>query len=157
MVVGVLFWLLAFTCCAYAALFGGRDGRWATLMIFGASLATILAARLGPHWTHTEWPRFGVDFSLLVGFYLLMLQSRRYWTIWVVGFHLIATTTHASTIIAPGFTPAIYRAMQSFWAIPVLLTLMVGIALDRRAESTRRGSAASTLKRGSLELVSTVD
>jgi hypothetical protein len=63
-----------------------------------------------------------------------VLVSRRYWPIWMTGFHLVAVASHISTLIAPGFTPEIYRALAGVWAIPILLSLLLGVELDRRAE-----------------------
>jgi hypothetical protein len=62
-----------------------------------------------------------------------MLHSRSYWPIWMTGFHLIAVTTHFSVMLAPHYTPAIYRGMQSVWALPVLVSMLIGVALDRQA------------------------
>ena len=135
MIVGILFWLLALLSCLYAIVLGGRDGRWAAMMIIAASVLTVPAAQMGRAWGELETARLAVDIGLLLGFYTLMLRSRRYWPIWMTGFHLVAVVTHLSVIIAPGFTPHIYRALQSFWAIPVLLALLAGVEMDRRAEA----------------------
>jgi len=133
MIIGMLFWLLALLSCAYAAAFGGRDGRWAALLIILASVLTVPAAHLGRSWGQIELARMLVDTALLAGLYVLMLHSRRYWPIWMTGFHLIAVVTHFSTLLVPDYAPHFYRAMQSFWALPVLLSLLVGVTLDRRA------------------------
>jgi hypothetical protein len=133
MLIGLLFWLLAVTSCIYAIVFGGKDGRLAALLIIAASVLTVPAAHMGRAWGELETARLMVDLGLLLGLYVLMLSSRRYWPIWMTGFHLIAVATHVSVMIAPGFTPQIYRALQSFWAIPVLLSFMIGVELDRRA------------------------
>ena len=135
MIIVVLFWLLALLCCGYAVIFGGKDGRWAAFLILAASLLTIPADGFGRAWGHTELGVLAVDAALLAGLYSLMLVSRRYWPIWMTGFHLIAVVTHLSTFLAPGSTPQIYRALESVWAIPVLLTLLLGVELDRRATS----------------------
>jgi hypothetical protein len=134
MIIGILFWLLALLSCVYAAVAGGRDGRWAAFMIMLASALTVPAAHLDHSWGHIELARMAVDSALLGGLYGLMLQSRRYWPIWMTGFHLIAVVTHLSVLLAPHYTPAIYRGMQSVWALPVLLSMVIGIALDRRGE-----------------------
>ncbi|QAY79047.1 hypothetical protein [Sphingosinicella sp. BN140058] len=133
MLIGLLFWLLAGLSCGYAIVFGGKDGRWAAFLIIAAALMTIPAARVGRAWGSTEMAIFAVDSVLLFGFYGLMLASRRFWPIWITGFHLIAVATHFSTMLAPAFTPAIYRALESMWAIPIQLTLLLGVELDRRA------------------------
>lgn len=131
----LLFWLLALLSSAYGSIFGGRDGRWAAVLILLASLLTILAAHLDGHWAKVEVARLLVDCALLVALYALALGSRRYWPIWMTGFHLIAVLTHLSVLLVPSYVPAIYRAFQSFWAIPVLLSFLIGVMLDRRAQA----------------------
>lgn len=137
MIIGLLFWMLALISCGYAVAFGGKPGRWAAFLIVAASILTVVAAHMGRAWGQLETARFVVDVMLLVALYVLMVLSRRFWPIWMTGFHLIAVTTHVSVIIAPGVTPQIYRALESLWAIPVLLALLAGVELDRRAASGR--------------------
>ena len=151
MLIGLLYWLLTLLCCGHAILLGGRDGRWAGFLFLGASGLTIPAGRLGQSWGKTELLVLGVDLAFLVSLYVLMLNSRRYWPIWMVGFHLVAVVTHLSTLIAPDFTPRAYRAMGSFWAIPVLLSLLIGVELDRRAAWRSRASAPGPGESGQHE------
>jgi hypothetical protein len=134
MIIGILFWLLTLLCCSYAFVFGGRDGRWGAFLLMAATLLTIPALLLGNAWRHTELAILAVDIALLVGLYSLMLFSRRYWPIWMTGFHLVAVVSHLSTMLAPSFTPEIYRALASVWSIPLTLSLLLGVELDRRAE-----------------------
>jgi drug/metabolite transporter superfamily protein YnfA len=133
MIVAVLFWLLTLLGCSYAAAFGGRDGRWAVFLIISATLLTIPAMLLGRAWRQTEVGILAVDLLLLVSLYVLCLRSRRYFPIWMTGFHLVAVTTHVSTLLAPEFTPRVYRALESVWAIPITVSMILGIVLDRRA------------------------
>jgi hypothetical protein len=93
-------------------------------------------------YAETESIIFAADLLLLAGLYVLMLRSRRYWPIWMTGFHTIAVVTHLGTLLAPSFAPLIYWAMGSFWAIPVLLSLLIGVELDRRAVLKSRHLAA---------------
>ncbi len=135
MIIGILFWLLAILCCGHAILFGGRDGRWAAGLIVAAALLTAPATLLGEAWGRTELMILAVDTAFLVSLYILMLASPRFWPIWMTGFHLVAVVTHLATLLVPAFTPAIYRALGSMWAIPVLLSLLIGVELDRRSET----------------------
>ena len=130
--IGSLFWALTLVGCGYAAAAGGRDGRWAVTLLLTASLLTIPVTRLGHHWARTETGVFAVDLALLVGLYALSLRSQRYFPIWMTGFHLIAVTTHLSAVLAPDITPNLYRAMESLWAVPITLSMVFGVALDRR-------------------------
>jgi hypothetical protein len=67
MIVGLLFWLLALLSCAYAAVFGGKDGLWAAFLIIIASVLTVPAAHLGHSWGQVEVARMLVDVALLAG------------------------------------------------------------------------------------------
>lgn len=130
----VLFWTLTATGCAYAAAAGGRDGRWAAIMIVAASVLSVPAILLGRGWTGTDHGVLAVDVLLLVGLYGLSLRSRRFFSLWMCGFQLVAVTTHLATMLVPDFTPGIYRAVESIWAIPITLAMIAGIALDVRHE-----------------------
>lgn len=145
MTVALLFWLLTLLGCGYAAAWGGKDGRWAVFLILSATLLTIPAMILGRQWQNTEYGILLVDAALLASLYALSLHSRRYFPIWMTGFHLVAVTTHVSTLLAPEFTPRIYRALESVWAIPMTLSMIVGIALDRRAEARSRVRSAARM------------
>jgi hypothetical protein len=136
--IGLLYWSLTLLCCGHAILSGGRDGRWAAFLFLAATGLTIPAGRLGKAWGETELLVLGVDLLFLVALYALMLSSRRYWPIWMVGFHLVGVVTHLSTMLTPDFTPRLYRAMGSFWALPILLSLLIGVELDRRAAARAR-------------------
>jgi hypothetical protein len=153
MLIALLFWLLVLISCGHAITFGGKEGRWAAALIIAASLLTVIAAGMEENWGDLETARMIVDLALLLGLYSLMISSRRYWPIWMTGFHLIAVVTHLSVMIAPGFTPQIYRALQSFWAIPVLLALLIGVELDRRSAlagrpTSRDGQDEQAVPRG---------
>jgi hypothetical protein len=151
MLIASLFWALTLLCCSYAILFGGRDGRWAAFLFLAAAGLTFPAELLGRAWGETEWLVLGVDFAFLAAMYALMLSSRRYWPIWMTGFHLITVVTHLSTMMAPSFAPMIYWAMGSFWAIPVLLALLIGVELDRRAAARARFATAKPSDRTRYE------
>lgn len=141
MMIGLLFWALTLLCCGYAMVIGGRDGRWAGSMILAAAALSLPPMFMEDVYAKTELLIFAVDLLLLIALYVLMLRSRRYWPIWMTGFHSIAVVTHLSTMLAPSFRPLIYWAMGSFWAIPVLLSMLVGVMLDRRALEKARKSA----------------
>lgn len=132
MLIGILFWSLTIIGCLYAALLGSRDGRWAALLITSASLLSIPAALLSGGWARTEHALFTVDALLLVGLLTLAMKSDRYFPIWMAGFQLISVLTHLSTLMAPDFAPKIYRALGSLWAMPITVSMMWGIYLDRR-------------------------
>lgn len=146
MLIGLLFWVLTLLCCGYAIRFGERDGRLAAFLILAASGLSLPPTLMEQAYAKTELFIFAVDLLLLAGLYALTLTSRRYWPIWMTGFHLIAVVTHLSTMLVPDFTPRLYRAMGSFWAIPMPLVMIIGIALDRRAASRSSGPGSASAK-----------
>jgi len=136
--VGSLFSILLFGSCAYAWLAGGSEGRWIVTMIVLAALMSIPASYLDHGWSHTQLPVLGVDALLLAGLLAIALRSRSFWPLWMVAFHLLSVTTHLATIAKPELKPLLYFAMQSFWSLPLLLVMVAGIMLDRRAGLLRR-------------------
>ena len=138
MLIGLLFWALTLLCCGYAIGIGGRDGRLAASLILAASGLSVPATLMDHGYVETELIILVVDLLLLGGLYALMISSRRYWPIWMTGFHLIAVITHLSTLLTPNFAPLVYWALGSFWAIPMPLVMLIGVELDRRAAARLR-------------------
>jgi hypothetical protein len=93
----------------------------------------MLADRLGPGWSQTNYPLFVVDGIYLAALYALAVLSRRFWPIWSAGFQLLSVLTHVATLLDPFTPPQLYRALESFWALPILITMVIGVSLDRRA------------------------
>jgi len=131
--VGLFFTVLLFGSCGYAWVAGGREGRWIGLMVLVAATLSVPASYLDHGWSHTQLPVLGIDLLLLAGLLAMALRSRSYWPLWMVAFHLISVTTHAATIAQPALRPIVYFALQSFWSLPLLLVMVSGIMLDRRA------------------------
>jgi drug/metabolite transporter superfamily protein YnfA len=129
-----LFWTMTLVGCGYAAAAGGRDGRWAALLILSASLLSIPAILLGRHWHRIELGVMVVDAMLMAGLFLLSMRTARFFPLWMAGFQLIAVTTHLATMLAPDFTPRVYRALEGVWAVPMTMAMIFGIMLDRRME-----------------------
>lgn len=138
MIVPLLFWTLTLIGCGYAVAVGGKDGLWASLSIVSASILTIPAERLGSLWASTELAVMIVDAGLFLSLYALALRSDRFFPIWIAGFQLIAVASHIGTMIAPAFAPKIYKALESVWAIPITLSMVIGIAADRAVERPER-------------------
>jgi hypothetical protein len=132
----ILFWTLTLVCCAHAAIVGGAAGRWgaALFVITAASsyLAEYVLGRPPDVWGRANTILAIVDGTYLVGLYLLAQISRCYWPIWAAGFQLNSTLTHVAVLLSPT-EPRLYRALESVWAIPILLAMMIGIEADRRS------------------------
>ncbi|APR53125.1 hypothetical protein CA223_04075 [Sphingomonas koreensis] len=140
MLVALSFWILTLLCCGFAALFGGRSGRAIAFIYLLAVAATSLATLDPKAWADQHLPALAVDFALLVALLWVAMRSDRWFPLWFTGFHLVALVSHLATILAPGFAPKLYFLLQSMWSVPMLLTLAIGVALDRQARvSDERG------------------
>jgi hypothetical protein len=128
------FWILVVVCCAYGAAFGGRSGRVGVLIFVSGALLTGVATLVDHEWLATVYPIFWIDVLCLIGFLMLALKSRHYWPMWFAGFHLVAVLVHLATIIKPHFLPKAYVALQTFWAVPMLIVMVIGIHRDRSAK-----------------------
>jgi len=131
--VALLFWSLVLLCGGFAAAYGGRAGRRIALIYFAACLATSWVTRDELAWLHPHLPAFAVDLVLLGALGWVALRSDRWFPVWFTGLHLVAVTSHLASIVAPEFSPRVYFLVQALWSIPMLLTLAIGVALDRRA------------------------
>lgn len=133
MLVVLSFWILTLLCCGFAALFGGRAGRAVAFIYIAAVAATSLATRDPKAWSDPHLPALAVDLMLLAALLWVALRADRWFPIWFTGFHLVAVVSHLASILAPGFAPKLYFLLQSLWSVPMLLTLVIGITLDRQA------------------------
>lgn len=138
------FWIFAGLCWAYALWFGGGDARVAfalfLLAMIGSAIAEVVIdpGGLATTWTGFNAPLFLADLIYFVGLYLLALKSKRYWPIWSAGFQLLCVLVHLGPLLDPVLNPKFYRALESMWIVPMLLTMVLGIARDRRALPTRK-------------------
>lgn len=133
MLVALSFWILTLLCCGFAAAFGGRSGRAIAIIYVVAVSATALATRDPKAWADPHLPALAVDLVLLAGLLWVTLRADRWFPLWFTGFHLVAVVSHLASIVAPGFAPKLYFLLQSLWSLPMLLTLVIGITLDRQA------------------------
>lgn len=133
MLVALSFWILTLLCCGFAALFGGRAGRAVAIIYIAAVAATSLATRDPKAWSDPHLPALAVDLVLLAALLWVALRADRWFPLWFTGFHLVAVISHLASIFAPGYAPKLYFLLQSLWSVPMLLTLVIGITLDRQA------------------------
>jgi len=130
--VNAIFTALVFACCGYAVLKGGRDGWRVSALFITAGIMTIFAGKLGQGWGGINIPVLMVDVMLLLGLVLVAKSSRYYWPVWLCGLHLASIATHMGAAMVGDIKPMVYYTMQSFWSIPELGIMVLGIAVDRR-------------------------
>jgi hypothetical protein len=128
-----LYWLLAGTCCAFAAIAGGNTGRTGAAMIVTASVASAVGEQFGT-WDQPHIPVMIIDLILLGGFYWLALKSKSYWPIWATGFHLLSVISHLAIWLSESVRQMLYFGFGAFWSLPVLLAMVIGVARDSVAQ-----------------------
>jgi len=135
MTVIILFWIFAMVCCGYTLMFGDRDGRIAAGMIIAAVMLSWAAQSRQDTWTAINLPVMAADLLLWIGQIALMLRSRRYWPIWMAAAQSLTVASHLATLVTSGFAQKSYAGLATVWAIPCLLCMVCGVALDRRTLS----------------------
>lgn len=128
-----LYWIMTIICCLYAAVKGGPEGRMAAALMMLRSGATLVAGLVNHNWQVTDWPLLIIEALSLSAFLALVFHSDRYWLIWSSACEALALLIHLATIWQPHVTPLVYQSLQNFWAIPMQLFMVHGIARDRKA------------------------
>jgi hypothetical protein len=126
------FWLLMLLTCAYALAFGGRDGRRFVVISVAAVLLTI-PAQLAGSWHATQYWLMSVDLLTFFALLWLMLQSDRYWPVWVSACQLMTLLSHVATLLLQSYSDRIYEGLNTVWIIPLMLFTIIGIELDRKS------------------------
>jgi hypothetical protein len=128
----ILYNLAMLLSTGYAALAGGRTGRYAALILITGTFLTIFADRQEIFLGGLDFGVFTVDAACLIAFAWLALHSDRYWMIWIVGFQTSAVATHLARLLAPDIVPKAYEALVAFWGIPMLTVMVAGTRRDWR-------------------------
>jgi hypothetical protein len=129
----IVFSALMLLCCGYAIFRGGRNGRIVVTLFVAAGVLSIPAANSAQQWFHINWATFAIDVCLLAALAPVALFARSFWPVWVVGFHLASIATHLASLLLSHVDPELYYNMQSFWSLPELCVMVLGISTDRRA------------------------
>jgi hypothetical protein len=135
----LLYWLLSIASWAYALRFGGKSAWWAFVLFVLAMAGTVISTdREHPQnlqtWSQINVPLLITDSLYFLGLYVLALRSRKYWTIWSAGLQLLCVISHFGPLIDPVPRPKLYRGLEAFWMLPMLVTMVAGISLDRLHE-----------------------
>lgn len=133
MAINQIYWLLTLLCCGYCLIWGDRIGRLGGLITIGVALASGVATWPGTSWARTDLPLILVDGLYLIALVALALRSDRYWPIWLAGFQLDSVIALFGPFFLSGLPARLVEGLESFWAIPILSTMCVGVEQDRRA------------------------
>ncbi|MDV3455798.1 hypothetical protein RZN05_02290 [Sphingomonas sp. HF-S4] len=104
-------------------------------MAAAALLATATTTLVpdGNSWLAPNLWVLAIDTLLLTALIAIALRSDRWFPIWSAGLQLVGVTVHLGSILAPGYARDVYFLLQALWAVPVLMALVIGVVLDRRA------------------------
>lgn len=143
----------------YAIRYGGRAARFAFVSFIAMTIGTIYSTshsdrfRTYPAlWAHFNPLLFVTDLLYFVALFLIAGTSHRYWPIWSAGFALLCVLTHFGPLVDPGSDSKIYRGLETFWQLPIMLTMVIGIAKDKaKGIGLEPGAENSARSRSSLE------
>jgi len=137
-VITFIFYLVAlFVTCLYLVRYGGRTGRRSGAVLLTMSLISAALALTAPSYVVLQPRMLLCDAVSLVLKFGIAVHSTRRWPIWVAAFQLNTVLAEAAIMLAPAFRNEFYYAMSTIWAVPTLFVMVVGTALDRRAEMRR--------------------
>ncbi|WP_164117431.1 hypothetical protein [Sphingorhabdus sp. Alg239-R122] len=136
----IFFWMLVILSCTYASFAGGRDGRRASLVILCASLLSLTGQETDS-WLETQFIVMVIDLITLMAMLAIALSSKAYWPLWVAAFQVNTVATHMATLFSASFAASIYQALGGFWAIPGLLAMVIGIAMDQSSNLAQPGDS----------------
>jgi len=120
---------------------GGKTGRWAAYLQLSSWLASLIANQM-LHGSPYLWTTMlSIDLASLCWKTALAIKSTRRWPIWMAAFQINTASAHL-TILVPNWDIRLYYAMYTVWAMPSLLVMLIGTALDRRFD--RKMAAATT-------------
>lgn len=138
MIVTVAYYVVLVAVLAYLAIYGGRTGRWGGALQFLTSVASLAAAIAFYKQPVLTLIMPAIDFVSLAWKMTLAICSNRSWPIWVAAFQLNVVAAHISIWLIPSWEGHLYYAMGTVWAVPTLLAMLAGTALDRRHELRSR-------------------
>jgi hypothetical protein len=136
-VIAVLFWLFLASASAAVIIFGDRNSRvFLGILFAGVACTYVLNSTLG--WVEAQIYIFVIDGMTLSIALWLVSKVDAYWPIWFSAFLTIAVATSLAQLVFPNHIPGIYINLQGFWFFPALISLVVGVMLDARAEQAKR-------------------
>lgn len=138
MAITVLYLAVCVACWGYAIRYGGKAARVAFVCFIAMTVGTMLSTSGSQEfrtdlsiWSGFNPLLFATDLFYFVALFWIAGKSHRYWPIWSAGFALLCVLTHFGPLIDPGSDSKIYRGLETFWQLPILVTMVIGIAKDK--------------------------
>jgi hypothetical protein len=131
--IGLVVYVIAFpTLCVFAWFRGGATERRVATAFAIAAIASIFADLFGHHWHGPNWGVIVVDVIFLVVLVVIARQSTRFWPLWAAASQLGGCLAHFPAIMNPAFPKELYVSTQPYWALPLLVSLLIGVISAHR-------------------------
>ncbi|WP_440978199.1 hypothetical protein ACQHGV_10825 [Sphingomonas pseudosanguinis] len=118
--------------CLYAMICGGRPERWTAIMLFFASVATLLLPfDPSTSFRTVEKLELLIDLSLMAGLVTVALLANRFWPLWLAALHLLAIGIHGVRGFDTALVPWMYAAAGGKLAYPMIGLLAAGVLRHR--------------------------
>ncbi|MGN6819164.1 MAG: hypothetical protein ACTHJR_10905 [Sphingomonas sp.] len=125
--IGLVVYVIVFPAlCVFAWFRGGVTERRVATAYMIAAIASIFADLFGNHWRGPNWGVIIVDIVFLVVLIVIARQSTRFWPLWAAASQLAGCLAHFPAIMNPAFPKELYVSTQPYWAVPLLVSLMIG-------------------------------
>lgn len=121
----------------YVWRYGGRTGRYGSTVVLIGSILSWLAVSADRSYSTVLMQLFLIDCATLTAKIAIAIYSTRRWPIWAAAFQLNVVAAHTAGIISPELKNSFYYAMITVWAIPGLLIMVLGTAMDRQHDLRR--------------------
>lgn len=125
------FWLFLLGTLAIGWQAGDRQDR-GMIMIICVAAALTVAAHMIPGDTASLLAGLAVDCGLLFAVLRYALVSQRHWPMWFAAFHAAGIFTGLIGIPLPPTQRWLLEMLSAFWALPALLTVVLGLLADQR-------------------------
>ena len=128
----LVFWLFLLGALTTGWQAGDRRDRKVISAIGGAAALTAVVHTLAAGW-HVHALVSIIDLALFLFVARYALDSRRHWPIWFAAFQASATLIGIAALLFPPDLRVSISVISGFWAIPALVTMVVGLLNDQRA------------------------
>lgn len=131
-----IYYVALFITVAVALKRGGPLERWAAYTALIASVLTSVVTPF-PTWTHIEFNIFVIDLMVLLSFWLIALNTKRFWPYWITGWQLIAIFGHVQKFMFSEVLARPYSLLSVYIAYPIIILILYASGSSgRRSEVT---------------------
>lgn len=131
MTIALAFWCLVTASCVF--LMSSKDVavRLGGGLYLAVSILSAVAQSFAPRWNGINWGLFACDAFYLTCLLYLAHRTRRFWPIWASGFQLLSIITVVAIALSSSASAGIYRGLETVWAVPILIILLIGAQKDK--------------------------